>query len=233
MLYRVIGGLVPTLLGWCLYSGAIPVGSLFAAHAGLSKDVPASVGEVSARVADLDMDFLTHGSGVDSRIAEAIPRIERKQTADGWTWQMMSGNDVSTELVVTLTPLDGGARTHVETSVRSLKPLSPAWGIAGPAVLAPAFAGGIEAEINPLLPEGERLSEEALRKKRLNSQAMISTVQTVTNPAVVAIQSQKIMEEERQLESDLKAQRSETESGSSAQDVNFRAGKPMVDVSRH
>lgn len=217
MLGRVVGALVPTLLGWSLISGAIPIGGSFSSHAGLSRDVPAGVDAVAEAVAGLDTDYFTHVPGGDRRVAEALPRAVGRRTADGYAWQITSGSDVTAELIVTLKPIDGG-RTHVETDVHMLKPAPAAWLMPGASVLGPAFAEGIEAQINPLLPESERLSDEAVRRKRLKAAAMISSMQLSANPGAIEAESRRIAEERR---------------AAAASNVSFRPGKPMVDVSRY
>jgi hypothetical protein len=169
-------------------------------------------------------------------MAAAVPRIERVQTPNGWTWQIIGEGKVLFELVATLTPTDGGAGTHVETSVRTYQvppTLSPVWGAAATAQLAPAFASGVEAELNPLLPQGERLSAEALRKKKLHSAAMIGTAQAVSNPMAIALQGHKLEQEIRSSEAEFRAiEKVRAEARAARQGDSFEPGKPMVDPSR-
>jgi hypothetical protein len=214
MVYKVLGGLVPTLIGWSIISGAVPIfGGLGRSPAGLSRDVPAGVEAVADAVSGLDTNYFTHAAGTES-----LAPLAGKRTADGYVWQILAEGEVSTELAVTLKPIDRD-HTHVETSVRVIKPLTHSWSAPGPGTIGPAFAGGIEAQINPLLLPAEQLSDGEVRRKKLKAETMISSLQLTGNPAALSAAARRRIQEEGRWDS--------------PPNVRFQPGKPMVDVARY
>lgn len=133
---------------------------------GYSRVVDRPEAQVVAALEDLDITAQPGNPGTDpSRSGGVLPDIRLEKARDRMTWWVMSGNKVAVRMTATLTPIDGGARTKVTTSVeRGDAPddfVSPAFRSTG--VTSGLFSMAVEGELNKLIAP-PRASEEFCRE---------------------------------------------------------------------
>lgn len=109
--------------------------------------------EVAAALEDLDIRDQPGSPGTDpSRSGGVLPIFVHARTADGVTWTVMSGKDVAVTMTAHLTPVDGGKRTKVTTSVvRGNAPddfVSPAFRSKG--ITTGLFTMALESDLDEL-----------------------------------------------------------------------------------
>lgn len=125
-----------------------------AACSGYSRDVDRTPEQVAQGLKDLDIREQPGAPGSDPSASGGIkPVFRREAIADGFTWYVMSGDKVAIAMTAHLTPLDGGQRTHVTTSVeRGDAPddrVSPAFRSKGTALAL--FSMAVESELDELV----------------------------------------------------------------------------------
>jgi hypothetical protein len=127
---------------------------------GYSRVVDRPEAQVVAALEDLDITAQPGNPGTDpSRSGGALPDIRLEKAQDRMTWWVMSGTKVAIKMTATLTPIDGGKRTKVTTSVeRGDAPddvVSPAFRSTG--ITSGLFSMAVEGELNKLVaPPRER-----------------------------------------------------------------------------
>ena len=121
---------------------------------GYSRTVDRSPNTVAVALADLDITEQPGSPGTDpDRSGGNRPLITHRRTAEGVVWKVMSGNQVAITMTAYLTPIDGGKRTEVTTSVeRGNAPddfVSPAFRSTGLAL--GLFSMAVEDELDELV----------------------------------------------------------------------------------
>jgi hypothetical protein len=97
-----------------------------------------------------------------------LPDIRLQRNADGFTWFVMGEGRTVLAMTARLEPVDGGARTYVETEVAAGEaPDAP--GVPdlfrSPGEMAPLFAVAVERALGDYIPRSER-SPYSLQERR-------------------------------------------------------------------
>ena len=229
MVYRVLFSLLPMILGWCVYSGAIPLTTFMGGSS--THEVAASPDIVDATISDLTLQEFT-GSMLDTGPMDAGKRwVKSAQIEGGRTWTLMEGKKEVLVMTAFETPESGGKATEVTAEVEKGKDYDanslPA-GLRDLNLVRTVFNAALDEELNPLAPEGERLPKIKAEERRLAvvTKALASAV--VANPMAIAIDARK-----RQLSVDdsiAEAERAskEMEANQPPPGVSFTPGQPMV-----
>jgi hypothetical protein len=230
ILYRTLAGIVPMCLGWAVYSGAIPLTFLMGGSS--THDVAASPATVDAAIADLTLQEFT-GSLMDTGPMDAGERwVKTAQIEGGRSWTLMEGKKEVLVMTAHETPYDGGAATEVTAEVAKGKDYDvnrlPA-GLRDLNLVSTVFNAALDEELNPLMPEGERLTRIKAEERRLAVVTKAMSAAIVSNPMAIAIDARKRELSFRDSLDEAERASKERESNQPPPGVSFTPGQPMVD----
>jgi hypothetical protein len=229
ILYRTLGTIIPMCLGWAVYSGAIPLTSFIGGSS--THDVPAAAATVDASLSDLTLQEFT-GSMMDTGPMDAGERwVKTAQIEGGRTWTLMEGKKEVLVMTAHLTP-DGAAATEVTAEVAKGKDHDvnklPA-GLRDLNLVSTVFNAALDEELNPLMPEGERLTRIKAEERRLAVVTKAMSAAIVSNPMAIAIDARKRELSFRDSLDEAERASKERESNQPPPGVSFTPGQPMVD----
>jgi len=214
-----------------------------------SRDVDRSPAQVMRALADLDITAQPGEPGTDpARSGGVRPLFRTERGENEISFLVMSGDKVATRMTAHLEPLDEGRRTRVTASVERgdapddfVSPAFRSWG-----VTMGLFAMALEGELNELVApprksraECQRLAEGLLlaNAPRSGERSMAQGARTIMSVNAVASELRRqgcpldSGGEDFQPPSQLMGSGG-SPGGGRGGEVNFEAGRPMVDVSR-
>ena len=233
MLYRILLVVLPVALGAAIYSGAMP-GHRLVSGSSYSKEVPATPADVRAALGAMPLGPGSEGDG---------PPLVRTENSDGFTWSATSGDKVVMTMKATIVPLDNGRASRVDADVSpGDAPVPPRFPTASQ--VSRVFAKLLDATLNPLLLESERMPAQIVERNREDGRGYLNALQIILNPEAVRARFQQVA---RQAAADAmtryRAQpvtptlNYQPDGVSRPADpmpgeTKFEPGKPMVDVRR-
>ena len=240
MSLKVFGIMAPVVLGGIWFTGVV--------GGGYSRDVDRPPTQVMRALADLDITDQPGRPGTDPSQSGGVRPLFRTERGDNEiSFLVMSGDKVATRMTAHLEPLDGGRRTRVTASVeRGDAPddfVSPAFRSRG--VTLGLFAIVLEHELDELTapPRKSRAECQELAQQLLLANAP-GGERSMAQGARSIMAVQAVAAELRRQGCPLGSGGGDFEPVSSVMDgggaanggrrgeVNFEAGRPMVDVSR-
>lgn len=236
MIWKLIGGLAPVLVGGAIFSGALSFGGP-SGGGDFLKTVDASPAAVAGAIGDIDFDAISQGE--TAAIGRLLPKTRRQTNADGgYTWQVMSGDNVAMELVAALEPAKDGTATRISGTVRKGADGVPP-GPHAPEAMKTFFAAALEAELNEFAPPEQRFTAAGLRIARAEAAAQMSAIQAASNPMAIAAHAAEEQQSMRNWEAEIKAaeaaaykaraDRKQFEA-SGGRTATFEPGKPMIAI---
>ena len=225
MFYRVLFGAVPTLLFWAIFSGAIPITSLWPTSS-FSATLPHSPDEVAATLSDLRLNPSGDTTGLESQ-----------RTTDGYLWTVSHDGKPMVNYIVHLEAIDGGKSTRVTSEVQQLPAATAddapkAFKETG--LESSLFNAALEEDLNPLQPDDVRLSEAQAHKRRMNEMVVMAAAYTAGHMKEIGNEMEKNAPDADaadQMDRELKAQAAQEEQAK--QGVHFEPGEPMVNSARN
>jgi hypothetical protein len=233
MLYRLLMGILPMCLGWAVFSGAIPLSTLFS-WGSSTHEVAASPAEVDAALYDLTLEEFTGSMMATGPAGLEGRRVKTSKTEDGRTWTLMEGNKQVLVMTARRTPENGGAATEVTAEVEKGKDYDvnnlPA-GLRDLNLVKTVFNAALDMELNPLAPPDQRLPRIKAEERRLAvvTKAMAGAV--MANPMAVAIDARRTEMSMRSSIDEAERASREMEANAANQPppgVSFAPGQPMV-----
>lgn len=219
----------PVAAGTAFYAGMMPPWVVGLAGGAYSKQVDRPLAVVSASLSNIELDLFSGAQ--DEGLRLALSQIRRQQNADGYSWFVMNGDKVVAEMVVTLTPAEGGSATQVLGIVDMGETEGAPPGLGNERVMEFLFANALDAQLADFAPLGARLSAEDLRRKKQFGKGAMTTARMVADPLAIAREGlrrhEEALEDQREFR---ESQRIEDQRRAAG--VTFEPGKPMVDVSR-
>lgn len=243
MFLKSFGILAPVLGGGLYMSGAL--------SSGYSRDVGRTPAEVRTALADLDIAEQPGSPGTDaSRAGGVMPQFRMEQGAADIRWKVMSGSQVATTMIATLTPLDGGKRTRVTAQVeRGDAPddfVSPAFRSKG--ITLGLFGMALEAELDELtapMPASAETCQAILERFAMRNMASSDFQQrdglkdSIGDTAIGVMRIAQTDDEMKRAGCPTLGENqgftevtNEMGSATGAGGVSFEAGKPMMDLSK-
>ncbi len=241
MMYRILAGMIPSVLAALVWTGAIPIGSWFSASAE-ERTVAAASPLLMSALASTDLTSITQG---EMAAGDEPLTVIRRQHGNGHSWTVMMGDRAMADLVAEVEPSADGqgsvVRTrasHAATYDAAGAPLS----IQNRSALATRFAVAVEARLNGFAPPGERLTEKQLRDRRLRAEQEAITTQVVSDPTAIMREGLRRQREFEQLHAEIEAAESQprarpgwgaapgTASGSGWGRDNSRPGQPATSL---
>ena len=247
MLLKSSAILAPLMIGGAYATGAF--------DSSYSREVDRPMPQVMAALVDLDIREQPGQPGTDpSRAGGVTPVFLLERTAQSMTWKVMSGRQVATSMTVTFEPLDGGKRTRVTAEVErgdaSDDFVSPAFRSEG--LTLALFSMAVEGELNELTRPAADPAKCRELMERFEGGAFASVgegrpsslKEAVGSTAATGLRLGAFEAELRRNGCDTDSPAGEftpvesmmgrpsgmEPSSGPDPDVNFEAGKPMVDV---
>jgi hypothetical protein len=192
VLYRFLFGTVACSgVGALVYSGAIPVFGMASATA-YQQEISAPPSQVRAAIADTELRAIEMANPTAGMFD-----IRRADVEGAVRWSFRLDGKHVLELQAKLEPLQEGLATRVVATAEPGADYATAnlsSGLKDLGSVRALFAAALEYELNALMPQGQRLSEEANKKRRDKQLVDALTGQVLRNPGGVmkdAIQAQR------------------------------------------
>jgi hypothetical protein len=233
MKYKLVATLVSAALGWSVWAGGLSAGVSLPGH-DLEIDVAADPDSIAEAVGDLPADGFAKAVGAPGADATA-DAVYLRRNSDGWSWLVRGDSGLAVQLDVVLEPLlEGGTRVRTRVSPGQLD--GPALALAQKLQLRSAFADGIQAELDPLLPADRRLPPGQVEARKRAAGDAIVTVQAAASPQSVGTAGHALVDAQSRLEEETAEIAWSDEAGASnalaeaepAPEVGFEPGQPMV-----
>lgn len=249
MSLKVVGLLAPIALGGLWVSGAL-------GGAAYSRDVDRSPAQVMEALADLDIREQPGEPGTDLSRSGGVQPVFRTERGDNQiSFLVMSGDRVATRMTAFLEPIDDGQRTRVTAAVeRGDAPddfVSPAFRSTG--ITMGLFAMALEGELDELVAP-PRASAEVCQAFLARFEAENIAGGSMDRPETLkqaAGQTARTVMRLHAMEAEMRRAGCPTDGGGafrpissemgnappapqaeSQDQIDFRPGQPMVDVSR-
>ncbi|CAN5451698.1 hypothetical protein BH10PSE14_BH10PSE14_17840 [soil metagenome] len=231
MMIRVLMGVVPMTVSALVYSGAVPVSSLFGGSS-FSADVAASPSTVASALSDLKMEEITKSGTVPY-----VTSLTHRRTTDGMEWTLLADGKKMLEMVATLSPTNDGTGTHVAAETHKgvdYDEQKLGRGLQDMGLVNTVFGAALTTKLNEFLPPAERKSVAKLEQDRMATVTGAMTAKLMMNPMAIAVEGRRReVEFKDQMASDMAAQAVRERQQQANAGVNFVPGQPMVDVSHH